>query len=40
MTLVLGYVCASAQEEVKQGSDERQKAKGYNAEFFNGLTLD
>ncbi|ASI14177.1 site-specific recombinase, DNA invertase Pin-like protein [Candidatus Mancarchaeum acidiphilum] len=42
MTLVFGYVRASTLEEVKQGSNERQKAeilkyakaKGYDVEFF------
>ena len=42
MTLAFGYVRASTQEEVKQGSNERQKAeilryakaKGYDVEFF------
>ena len=42
MTLAFGYVRASTQEEVRQGSNERQKAeilryaraKGYDVEFF------
>ena len=42
MTLAFGYVRASTQEEVKQGSNERQKAeilryakaKGFDVEFF------
>ena len=44
MTLAFGYVRASTHEEVKQGSNERQKAeilryakaKGYDVEFFEG----
>jgi hypothetical protein len=27
MTLAFGYVCASTQDEVRQGSNERQKAE-------------
>ncbi|MFP3130936.1 MAG: recombinase family protein [Nitrososphaeria archaeon] len=45
MTLAFGYVRASTLDEVKQGSNERQKEeilryaqpKGYDIEFFEDL---